>query len=258
MITQKKITQHNQQGCLVVQVGKIQLTSLQSSQFGFTIMESLIAIVVIGILMTLVAPVITLAVATRVQARRVELATQAARTYIDGVRTGAITPPSNTITLNEVNADASKTFNSQRSSFADANVPSVAGSWSCLNTASGYPYCQNTSTSSLYCIDLDTTAGCSSNSNKDLVVQAFRSVNSTSTDANQGYLLGIRIYRADAFTNDGVSLKKTKQSTTTLSRQAIFTGGLGDRKAPLIEMTTEMVTSQTGYGNFCSRLGGCQ
>jgi type II secretory pathway pseudopilin PulG len=35
-----------------------------------------------------IAPVLVLSVATRVQARRVELGTQAARTYIDGVRSG--------------------------------------------------------------------------------------------------------------------------------------------------------------------------
>ncbi len=65
-------------------------------QSGFTIVESLMAIVVVGILLTVIAPVITLSVATRVQARRVELATQAVKTYIDGIRTGAIAAPSHT------------------------------------------------------------------------------------------------------------------------------------------------------------------
>ena len=226
--------------------------SSQSSQSGFTIVESLVAIVVVSVLMSAIAPVIVLSVATRVQARRVEVATQAAKAYIDGVRTGVIDAPNYTITLNEVNSD--KTFNSQRSIFADANVPN-AGSLPCPTTA-GNQYCQNTSTSSLYCIDLDGN-GCSITNFKDIVVQAFRSVNSSSSEANKGYLLGVRVYRADAF-NDATSLKKTKQPNGgTLPKQATFTAGLGDRKAPLVEMTTEMVTDKTTFQDLCDRLGGC-
>jgi prepilin-type N-terminal cleavage/methylation domain-containing protein len=40
---------------------------------GFTIIESLVAIVIVGILMTAIAPVIILSVGNRVQARRVEV-----------------------------------------------------------------------------------------------------------------------------------------------------------------------------------------
>ena len=64
-----------------------------SSNSGFTIIESLVAIIVVGILMTAIAPTIVLSVATRVQARRVEVATDAAQSYIDGVRSGTIEPP---------------------------------------------------------------------------------------------------------------------------------------------------------------------
>lgn len=253
MIAPKKIQQNQREG-LAVQVSKIQQSFLQSSQSGFTLIESLMAVVMVGVLMTALSPVIVLSVATRVQARRVELATQAARAYIDGVRTGTIAAPSNTITLNEVNT-TNNTFNSQRSVFAQAPVPTTgAGSLSSCPTTGGNQYCQNSSatTPSLYCIDLDG-GGCGSTSSKDLVVQAFRSVNSTSTDFNQGYVLGVRVYRADAF-SDSSSLKDTYMSN---NQQATFMGNLGDRKAPLLEMTTEIATSQTNYGYFCSRFGGC-
>ncbi len=229
----------------------------QNSQSGFTIIESLMAVVVTAVLMTALSPVIVLSVATRVQAKRVELAAQAARAYIDGVRTGTIDAPSNTITLNEVNT-TNNTFNSQRSLFAAVAVPTTgAGSLSSCPTTTGNQYCQNSSatTPSLYCIDLDS-GGCGSGSPKDLIVQAFRSVTSTSTDSNQGYILGIRVYRADAF-NDNVPLN-SPSTNGTLPTQATFTGGLGNRKVPLKEMTTEIVTPQTNYGSFCSRLGGCQ
>jgi len=235
---------------------QLQLSLPQNSQSGFTIIESLVAVVVLAVLLTALSPVIVLSVATRVQARRVELGTQAARAYIDGVRAGTIDAPSNTITLNEVNM-TNNTFNSQRSLFAAAPVPATgAGSLSSCPTTTGNQYCQNSSTTtpSLYCIDLDS-GGCSSGSPKDLVVQAFRSITSASTDSNQGYLLGVRVYRADAF-NDNVPLNQPNNGT--LPTQATFTGGLGNRKVPLVEMTTEIVTTGTNYGNLCSRLGGCQ
>ena len=78
------------------------------SQSGFTIVESLVAMLIISILMTVIAPVIVLSVGNRVQARRVELASGAARTYIDGVESGVIEPPKHTITLDEV--DDNKSF----------------------------------------------------------------------------------------------------------------------------------------------------
>jgi len=59
------------------------ITPKQASQFGFTIVESLMAIVVVAILMT--ASVIILSVATQVQARRVELATLAKTLMVSGL-----------------------------------------------------------------------------------------------------------------------------------------------------------------------------
>lgn len=174
------------------------------------------AIVVVGILMTVVAPVIALSVATRVQARRVELATQSARAYIDGVRAGAIAPPSTTVASQYL-------------------LDSVAAP---------------TALTDLYCVDLDGTPGCSTTSFRDLVIQGFRTVTSVATDPQKGYRLGIRVYRADAFSDSTPLVKGTKQAT--------FTGGLGNRKQPLVETTTEISPEQTRFRDFCERLGGCQ
>ena len=212
-------------------------------QSGFTIVESLMAIVVVGILMTVIAPVITLSVASRVQSRRVELASQAVKTYIDGIRTGAIAAPNHTVLLNEIDS-TTKQFSPQRNSFANIDAPRIG--LTCTASQAVNLYCQNTSTSSLYCIDLDSE-GCSNTSSKDIVIQAFRTNNA------QNYILGLRVYRSDAF-SDNTALKTYKQ---TGIKQATFTGGLGDRKAPLVEMTTEISTEQTRFRDFCDRLGGC-
>lgn len=192
----------------------------QSTQFGFTIVESLVAMVVVSILMTAIVPVITLSVATRVQARRVELASQAAKAYIDGVKSGAIAPPITTV------AQSTSQY------FLDsAPVP--------------------TALADLYCINLDNIPGCNSNSTQDLAIQAIRSQFSTDADdVQKGYRLGLRVYRVDAF-NDSVALNKG-------AKQATFTGGLGDLKTPLVEMTTEIATEQTRLQDLCDRFGGCQ
>lgn len=202
-------------------INKPKQHSTQSSQSGFTIVESLMAIVVVGILMTVIAPVIVLSVATRVQARRVELASQAAQTYIDGVKSGIINAPPTIIAR------------TPSQYFLDSVNP---------------PTASTTTLATLYCFDVDNTAGCNP---KDLAIQAFRSVISTSpeTDPQKGYRLGLRVYRADAFSDNTALTKGTKQAT--------FTGGLGNRKAPLVEITTEIRTEKTTFQNLCDRLGGC-
>ncbi len=223
-----------------------------SSQSGFTIIESLMAIVVAAILMTAIAPVIVLSVATRVQARRVEIATQAVRTYIDGIKSGAITVPNNVFTPSP-----------QLNLFWDGTNTPAAPSSGSLN-CSPSTYCSNhseasTSILSLYCIDLDPppippattpTPGCSDTSSRDLIIQAFRSPNAI---ANKGYLLGLRVYRANAFNGNDSILKSDRTSKKTA---ATFTGGLGNRKAPLLEMTTEIRTDKTTFQDLRDRLGG--
>ncbi|HCQ22590.1 MAG: hypothetical protein AN481_06875 [Aphanizomenon flos-aquae LD13] len=66
---------------------------------GFTIMESLIAMVVVSSLMLAISPVLILSASTRVQSRRVELSAQIARSFIDGVRSGRIRSPNTTTIL---------------------------------------------------------------------------------------------------------------------------------------------------------------
>ncbi|MEA5621600.1 hormogonium polysaccharide secretion pseudopilin HpsB [Nostoc sp. UHCC 0251] len=212
-----------------------------SGESGFTIIESLVALLVVAILLTAIAPVIVLATATRVQSRRVELATQAAKTYIDGIRTGAITPPSTVITL------AAPTSAAPRRVSDVAGTPPVTGSpGDYLINTTNMPV--PTVATTLYCFKNGSISNpdCSSNTGNLFYIQASRIIQSTGV--NDGYRLGIRVYRADAdfplTASDGT--KKT---------QTPFTGGLGSRKAPLIEMTTDIGNSTTSFQALCKRLG---
>jgi prepilin-type N-terminal cleavage/methylation domain-containing protein len=185
----------------------------QSRDSGYTIIESLVAMIVVSVLMIAIAPVMAYSVATRVQARRVELATQVARTYIDSLRTGAIK-------LN------------------DSKIPGFPS-----NIADA-----PTSSTDLYCVNFDETLPC--DGNKDFFVQGVLQdlTNPPPVDpTTTGYSLTVRVYRGDAFTGSG-SLKTTQQS--------VANSALGDPKAPLVVMKTEIppTTVPGSYGSLCSRI----
>jgi prepilin-type N-terminal cleavage/methylation domain-containing protein len=234
-----------------------------SGESGFTIIESLVALLVVAILLTAIAPVIVLATATRVQSRRVELATRAVKTYIDGVRTESITPPSAIVTL------AAPTASAQRSVLDRPAVAAVAATATTaaipatlaitgspgdyLTTLTSMPSPTALTASTLYCFNNSgsiSNPDCTSNTDKLFYIQAGRIVQSSST--NDGYRLAIRVYRADA---DFTKTLTASTGSTPKNTQRTFTSGLGDRQAPLIEMTTDVASNTTSFKALCQRLG---
>jgi prepilin-type N-terminal cleavage/methylation domain-containing protein len=187
----------------------------QSRDSGYTIIESLVAMIVVSVLMIAIAPVMAFSVATRVQARRVELASQAATAYINALRVGAIK----------------------------------------RNDPTGFPIPYTTVVApaptrpnDLYCVNFDeTTSGCAGS--KDFYVQGAwknQPANPTTDPTTTGYELTVRVYRADGFT--GGTMKTTQQS--------VANSALGDPKAPLVVMKTEIppTTVPGSYGSLCSRI----
>ncbi|AFY54112.1 prepilin-type N-terminal cleavage/methylation domain-containing protein [Rivularia sp. PCC 7116] len=215
---------------------KYQLQKIYSKQHqaGFTIIESLVAVIVLGILMTAIAPTILISAATRVQSRRVELATQAARAYIDGVNSGNIPAPPISSTNN-------------------IKPPKTGLNCKANDLKKSQGYCSSPTETSyrVFCVDGTGDGACSKDKSKDLIVQAF-GFNSNSTDAADGYRMGVRVYRADAFEDNKALI--SNQSSGKKVTQSTFTGGLGKRKAPLLEMVTEVSNQQTNFQNFCTRL----
>ncbi|MEG4594797.1 hormogonium polysaccharide secretion pseudopilin HpsB [Microcoleus sp. F8_C2] len=188
---------------------------------GYTIIESLVAMIVVSVLMIAIAPVMAYSVATRVQARRIELATMAARTYIDALRVGAIrtSPEGFPIKHNS-------------SPLKDAPAP--------------------TSSSGLYCVNLDEKPDCEGS--KEFFVQgAWQNPADPTDPTTTGYKLSVRVYRADAFSSSG-------QLTTT--QQSVANSGLGNPKAPLVVMQTEIPPTTQGaasaYRSLCDRTNGCK
>lgn len=205
-----------------------------SSDSGFTIVESLVAILVAAILLAAIAPIIVFSTATRVQARRVELATRAAKTFIDGVRTGAITTAPTAITP----ALAAPTAAEPRS------VATKPEDYLITTTNMPVP----TSSTGLYCYNQNGTITVPNCTSDLFYIQARRIIQSTTT--TDGYRLGIRIYRSDAKFGS-----LTASNGTTKATQNPYTAGLGSRQAPLIEMTTDIANSTTTFDALCQRLG---
>jgi len=208
----------------------------QSRDGGYTIIESLVAMIVVSVLMIAIAPVMAFSVATRVQARRVELATQAARTYIDALRTGAIASPTP--------GPAGQGFPIQvtTTNVSDAIAPSDP---------------DNT----LYCIDMDG-GGCKPTSSRDFYVQgAWRNPSNPPDPTTTGYELMVRVYRADSFALP--SGETLKQKPKDEKKQSVVGSGLGDRTMPVVEMTTQIPPTTEGgasaYRSLCARTpNGCK
>jgi len=155
----------------------------QSRDGGYTIIESLVAMIVVSVLMIAIAPVMAFSVATRVQARRVELATQAATSYINALRTGAIRPATN---------------------------------------PPGFPVedtAAPTTSTGLYCVDLDGgNPPCIDGSKKDFYVQGVRSPTAKPTET--GYSLTVRVYRADGFPGTMTKIQQSVANSALGNPQA--------------------------------------
>ncbi len=201
----------------------------KSSESGYSLIESLIAIIVVSVLMVSVAPMIALSVGTRAQARRLELASQAGRAYVDFLR-------SNSGNVTEIVRYApGNTTNT-----APTQGDFVAG-------VEGYMNNNNR----LFCVNFDENPGCQTNSLVDMVVQPVRLNNNNNPE--RGYDLLIRVYRADAFSQGTFQIE---------GQNSAITNAIGDRTAPMVQFSTsigsvsENQKFQETRQRICNRIGG--
>ncbi|MEG4807177.1 hormogonium polysaccharide secretion pseudopilin HpsB [Microcoleus sp. F8-D3] len=191
----------------------------KSREGGYTIIESLVAMIVVSVLMIAIAPVMAFSVATRVQARRMELATQAARAYIDALRTGAIKSTDTGFPTEDPNA----------------NPPGIAAAPTNPNT--------------LYCVNFDETPGCAGS--KEFLVQGVRPPNTgTTLPTDTGYSLTVRVYRADASAGNMIPQQQSVANSALGNPQAPLVVMKTE-----IPPTTDGGAS--AYRSLCARTGGC-
>jgi type II secretory pathway pseudopilin PulG len=204
------------------------LNQRSPSQQGYTILEGLMAVVVVSVMLLAIGPVIAFSVGTRVQAKRVELATQAGKSYIDWVKAA---PDANAIKERAPKQTAITT------------APATGDLTSDCTSKDGY--CTTTD-KKLYCVNLDETAGCQTKSPVDMVVQPII----TSPDATKpekGYGMQVRVYRANSFA-PGVTLQSPTKS------DSLTTNALGNRGLPLVMMKTEVLPKTGTFEDLKNRI----
>ncbi|MBR8837861.1 MAG: hypothetical protein DSM106950_28610 [Stigonema ocellatum SAG 48.90 = DSM 106950] len=189
---------------------------------GFTIIESLMAIVVITVVIIAITPPIFLAVATRYQNQKAQQAMQVAQRQVDQVRVLI-----------------------EKGNYTDSNLPPNAGTGQADAVAAPTSFTCTTPASSNAC-PFNLNGG---STNPDFYVQTYRTQTQTAGNPAQtvAFYMGVRVYSALA--NGQLGLQTTQASLK-------FTTGQGSqRKYPLAVIYTPVVRSDikdslTNYKNF--------
>jgi len=235
------------------------LLTRASSEKGFTLVEALVAVIVVGILVTGLTPLLVYAVAARVQARRVDLASQAGRSYIDAVRSGAIS------VANLPNSGPNKLVTDYAT---PATVPPRP-----VTTFDGIaaPDPSSYLASAPPGVEFDGDGDGQVRGTYDFVIQPMRTrivPNPPATDEptttieretalkNQGYFVGVRVYRADAFGSAfSPTLYRGLIDPQCANSRGVFIGSLGNRACPLVVMQAEIFPAVTNTSEIRRRLG---
>lgn len=218
-------------------LGLIRRTTIaQRADQGLTLIEGLLAIVIISITMVSITPPIFWAVASRVQTQRAEQALKLAQGEIDRVRT--IVDRGETTSLNRLPPELAATIN-VRSGVAAPNTAAdgvISARSDCA--AATFPPASNATF-----VAVDTNADC----NPDYLLQTFRSQgldqngNAFTRAANQtlsGFVMGVRVYSAVA----RPALVASRGSTEPAALRG--TSGLGNQlDRPLAVLYSTIVRS---------------
>ena len=250
----------------ITNIAKIkQFATLDFSESGFSLLESLIAVAVVGILIAAITPMVALTTSARINSRRVDQATQAARSYIDAVRGGVIDTtnfPSNLVKDNNaagsVNAQAQYVFDTIA---APTLTTFPINGTACQNIANNVP----SGTVQGICVSPNGNAYSSANPQnfysdpQNFFIQPMRSgplntVATVSTDLkNQGFWLAVRVYRADALFS-GLTLYTGTEAAC--SRTSSFGNPL-PRTCPLVIMRSQILptVNATNLDNIRTGIG---
>ncbi|MBS3027477.1 MAG: type II secretion system protein [Dolichospermum sp. DET50] len=225
---------------------KPQVKTSSFSDSGFTIIESLMAIVVVGILLISITPILVMATSIRVQSRRIEKATQAANTFIDGVKTGSILTGSSAAPSKKISLDPATLRTSADYLISITQMP--------------VPTSKTDADVNLYLLKKDgniciaSDSACQTDSTNpfdEFYIQAMPIIVAGIHTKASGYRLAVRVYRSD------VNFSKPLLASTSDVKKVVspLVAGIGNRQAPLIERTVDIGHNSTRFQALCYRLG---
>lgn len=192
-----------------------------SSAQGLTLIECLVAIIIIGLVVSTITPALVIAVATRVQSQKSSQALQIAQAEIDrtrlrverGAYNSSVLPPSTTVALST----------------------SVTTPTNAVSLSESAPTAAVTD-ARLVDVDADGTP--------DYVVQMFRSAGVPPTSTPITFDMGVRVYAYSAFVNNSANLLTDPASLS-------ITGGEGQlNRRPLAVLYTTITRGETD-GSLC-------
>ncbi|MBW4519857.1 MAG: hypothetical protein KME16_09185 [Scytolyngbya sp. HA4215-MV1] len=210
---------------------------------GFTLLETLMAIVAVSVVLIAITPPIVMVAASRVQTRRAEQALQVAQAEIDAVRTIVERGVYSTA---ELPADIGANINNV------AAPNSVSTLLKSINTScNSYT---GTTINSTTLLPVDITGDCRS----DFLVQIFRTTGPAGASTpTTGFKIGVRVYA------DIPNLRQNLGNLQTTQATLKFTRGLGQQNArPMAVLYSTLIRSDTNnslrdYGTVCSTPGAC-
>ena len=189
----------------------------QTNDSGLTLLEGLVAVVIVAISTAVMTPMVILAVGTRVQSQRAEQAFQVAQAEVDRIK--LIVERGGNYTLNIAPASAGV------NSVADFDVVPVSAPTVIDNNT------YSTTVTSARGIDVNNDG------TDDYAVQIFRTEGITDGTRPVAFDLGVRVYRADVVNGDPLEVEQARLSITSGEGQS------GNR--PLANIYTSVINSDT-------------
>lgn len=208
---------------------------------GFSLLEVLVAIVIVALILVSITPPIFMATAARVQQRRAELAQQLAQSEIDRVRTTVERGVYSAADLPDV-----------RTSLSGAPPTVVLGQLK--STKSSCSTYTGATVSSTTLLPVDVNGDCQS----DFLLQSFRTQGPAGTAVpTSGFRMVVRVYA------DTPLLRQQLANLNTTPASLKFTTGLGQQVTnPLSVLYSTIVRNDTNnslqdYRTVCSTAGSC-
>ena len=249
------IPQYGDAGHTLPDSSKAPLSKANSPEAGLTLIECLVAIIMVGIIAALISPVLVISVATRVNSQRTEQAMALAQAEIDGVRA--------VMERGRLTADSVDTLLPPAIQFTgDAVEQKTAGG---QTYTLEYPQAIDGPDASQPLLGLDATfedlgvfnarqVDATGDGNANFAIQVYRSQGQVdSNDIPVAFSMGVRVYDIRAFENT-----TSGSLATELARAGVISteGERGSLPLAVLYTTIAKADIANSYCDYIEFLGG--